>query len=89
MGDPALAVKRSRGERVSRRAPMGFRFEGDRIVEDAGERAVLDRVRVLRARGLPLQRLAGMLTAEGPRCRGGRWHVTTLARVLRKDEANA
>lgn len=78
----ALAAKRSRGERVSRRAPLGYHFDGGRLVEDEAERAVLARVRELRARGLSVQRIAGILNAEGSKCRGGRWHVTTLARAL-------
>jgi DNA invertase Pin-like site-specific DNA recombinase len=78
----ALAAKCARGERVSRRAPLGYRFESDRQVEDGPERAVLVRVRQLRSKGLSLQSVAGILNAEGSTCRGGRWHVTTLARVL-------
>jgi hypothetical protein len=48
----ALAAKRARGERFTRRAPLGFRFEDGRLVEDASERAALARVRELRSRGL-------------------------------------
>jgi DNA invertase Pin-like site-specific DNA recombinase len=78
----ALAAKRVRGERVSGRAPLGYRFEGPRMVEDAEEAAILVRVRDQRARGLSLQRVVSILNAEGSTCRGGRWHVTTLARAL-------
>ena len=80
----ALAVKRSRGERVSGRAPLGYRFEGGRLAPDPAEGAVLTRVQALRARGLSLARVAAILNAEGVDCRGGRWHVTTLARALRR-----
>ncbi len=80
----ALRVKRARGERYSRRAPLGFRLEGERLVEDATERAVLERVRALRSEGLSLARVASRLNAEGVKCRGGRWHVTSLARALRR-----
>src|SRR5262245_33723729 len=41
----ALRVKRARGERFSRRSPLGFRLEAGRLVEDAAERALLERVR--------------------------------------------
>jgi DNA invertase Pin-like site-specific DNA recombinase len=78
----ALAAKRARGERVSRRAPLGYRFDGGRLTEDESELAILVRVRELRARGLSLERVAGILNAEGSTCRGGKWHVTTLARAL-------
>lgn len=80
----ALAVKRSRSERVSGRAPLGFRFEGARLVADPNEGAVLQRVRQMKGRGLSLVRIADLLNSEGPTCRGGRWHVTTLARALRR-----
>jgi site-specific DNA recombinase len=80
----ALAVKKARGERVSRRAPLGFRFEGGRLAQASEESAILARVREMRARGLSLARVAAILNAEGLKCRGGRWHVTTLARALRR-----
>jgi DNA invertase Pin-like site-specific DNA recombinase len=80
----ALAVIRSKGERYSRRAPLGFRFEGGRLVEDPAERDTLARVRDMKRRGVSTARVASILNAEGLWCRGGRWHVTTLARALRR-----
>jgi DNA invertase Pin-like site-specific DNA recombinase len=85
----ALATKRARGERVSRRAPLGYRFDGSRLVEDTDERAILAPVRELRGKGLSLERVAGILNAEGSACRGGRWHVTMLARALARPAATA
>ena len=80
----ALAVKRSKGQRYSRRAPLGFRFEDGRLLEEPAERDMLARVREMKSRGFSLARVASILNAEGARCRGGRWHVTTLARALRR-----
>jgi site-specific DNA recombinase len=80
----ALAVKRAKGEQYTRRAPLGFRFEDGRLVEDAEECATLARVRDMKRRGMSTGRVATILNAEGLRCRGGRWHVTTLARALRR-----
>jgi len=80
----ALAVKRARSERVSGRAPLGFRFEEGRLVPDPGESVVLARVLDMRAKGLSLARVTAILNSEGVRCRGGCWHVTTLARALRR-----
>lgn len=80
----ALAIKRSRGERVSGRAPLGYRFEDGRVAPDPTEVAALARIQALRAKGLSLARVAAILNAEGLHCRGGRWHVTTLARALRR-----
>jgi DNA invertase Pin-like site-specific DNA recombinase len=80
----ALAVIRSKGEQYTRRAPLGFRFEDGRLVEDLEERSTLARVREMKNRGISTARVANILNAEGLRCRGGRWHVTTLARALRR-----
>jgi DNA invertase Pin-like site-specific DNA recombinase len=76
----ALAVKKARGERISGRAPLGFRFESGRLVEDPQERAVLARVDELRERGWSLARVADSLNREGTPCRGSRWHAVTLGR---------
>jgi DNA invertase Pin-like site-specific DNA recombinase len=67
----ALAVKRSKGQKYTRRARLGFRFEGGRVVEDPAERDTLARVREMKSRGFSLARVAGILNAEGARCRGG------------------
>jgi DNA invertase Pin-like site-specific DNA recombinase len=83
----ALAAKRARGERVSGRAPLGFRFDGGRLVEDAGEASTLARARELRARGLSVERIAQVFNAEGSTCRGNRWHATTLQRALARQVA--
>src|SRR5262245_59846178 len=80
----ALRVKRARGERYSRRAPLGFRLEAGRLVEDLAERAVLERVRTMRSQCFSIARVASRLNAEGVKCRGGCWHVTSLARALRR-----
>lgn len=55
-----------------------------KLVEDPQERDMLARVREMKARGLSTARVASILNAEGPLCRGGRWHVTTIARALRR-----
>jgi DNA invertase Pin-like site-specific DNA recombinase len=80
----ALAVKKARQERVSGRPPMGSRFEAGRLVPEPAEGAILARVKELRAKGLSLARVTALLNAEGGHFRGGRWHVTTLARALRR-----
>jgi DNA invertase Pin-like site-specific DNA recombinase len=80
----ALAIKRTKGLQYTRRAPLGFRFEGSHLVSDPEERETLARVRKMKARGVSTARVASILNAEGLRCRGGRWHVTTIARALRR-----
>jgi site-specific DNA recombinase len=85
----ALAAKRAKGERISRRAPLGWRFENGKLVEDADEQAVLVRVSGMQASGLSLKRAVDILKAEGVLCRGGRWHVTSLYRALTRAERAA
>jgi DNA invertase Pin-like site-specific DNA recombinase len=80
----ALAVKRSRGERVSRFAPVGFRFEDGRLVVDESEAAMVERIRAMRGRGLSVRRIVDVLTAEGSTLRGGRWHERTIRRTLER-----
>lgn len=80
----ALSVKRQRGERTSRYAPVGFRFEDGRVVPEPAEVAVLDRIKDMRARGLSIRRVAEVLNAEGCRLRGGVWHEATIAKTLRR-----
>ena len=46
---PALAVKRSRGERLGGDVPVGYRAEGARLVANETEQAIVNRVREMRA----------------------------------------
>ncbi len=84
----ALSHKRDQGRRISGRAPLGFRFEDGRVVPDKAEGAVLARVRLMRRR-LSMARVVAILNAEGVQLRGGRFHVTTLARWERGERPAA
>lgn len=70
----ALAHKRSRGERVSRYAPYGWRFaeDGTTLVADRREQMVLRSVRELRESGLSLRAVSAALAARGIFARNGR-----------------
>jgi DNA invertase Pin-like site-specific DNA recombinase len=78
----ALAYKRSRGERVSRHAPFGSRFEGDRLVPDGKEQRAIQRARVLRKSGLTYRAIRDALERERVPCRGRRWHLSTVHAIL-------
>jgi DNA invertase Pin-like site-specific DNA recombinase len=79
-------VKAERGGYAHGRPPYGWRAEGGRLVEDSGERAVVDRIALLRGRGRSLRAIAATLDAEGIRPReGARWHPNTLARILARE----
>jgi site-specific DNA recombinase len=63
----ALKVKRTRGERTSRYAPIGYRVgdDGVRLVQDDAERVVLATVRALHAEGVSIRQIAARLAAQG------------------------
>jgi DNA invertase Pin-like site-specific DNA recombinase len=68
----ALAVKKNKGERVSRHAPYGHRFEGGRVVPDHAEQAIIARARELRAQRLTIAAIVDALETEGLSNRAGR-----------------
>jgi len=80
----ALDYKRSRGEKLGGQAPYGQRLAADgvHLEADPAEAAVVDLVRALRADGVSIRRISERLNAQGAPCRGGRWHPTTVARIV-------
>lgn len=88
----ALAVKRARGERVSRFPPYGWTLvEGGALVLNEAERATLARIAQLAAEGRSLNKIAADLERSGHRSRAasGRWQKTTIARLVRRLETHA
>ncbi len=69
----ALKVKRDRGE-LTGEAPLGWHVgaDGKALEPDAGERALVDRAKALRAGGLSFSKVAAQLAAEGGVTRDGR-----------------
>ena len=79
----ALAAKRARGERFSGQPPIGYRYEGGRVVVDAAEMCMVRALRRYRSWGMSLRWIAERLHQDGYRTRrGGRIHFTQIARVL-------
>jgi site-specific DNA recombinase len=88
----AMAVKRSRGQRVSRYAPFGYRFDeaGENLMPEPGEQKVLKRMRTLRGRGKSYQRIADRLTSSGHRNRLGRpWTWKRVSKILQVSKEQA
>jgi DNA invertase Pin-like site-specific DNA recombinase len=91
--DRAMVAKRMRNGRKAKAAQGGYagygspafghRAQGHELVPDEREQAAVARARALRADGRSLRQIAAQLDTEGlaPK-RGGRWHPTTLNRVL-------
>jgi len=84
----ALAHKRSRNERTGQ-VPYGSTLgaDGRTLLEDPKEQQVLKRIRSLRRNGKSLRAVTAYLNEHGFRCRGKRWHLTTVARLAKKLEA--
>lgn len=81
-------MKSARGERVGS-VPYGYRLAADGIhleAEPAEARAVA-LVRELRDAGLSIRAIAERLNADAVPARGGRWHPTTIARLIVKEAA--
>lgn len=70
----ALAVKGKRGERRSRFAPYGYRFEGDKVVPDKVAQSVIRYARSLRSRGASYAAVADALNRRGHRTNADRPH---------------
>lgn len=79
----ALAVKKSRGERVGA-LPYGYSLDADgvHLVEDPGEQAIIRQIRALRLAGLSLRSVVAECTALGFLSRAGRpLALTQVARI--------
>lgn len=84
----ALAELKAGGVKLGP-APLGWRHaEGRSVVVDPTEQAVVDRVLELHDQGLAVRAIAERLAAEGrPTKSGGRWHPTTVQRILARARA--
>jgi len=81
----AMAELRRQGRKVSSRPPLGFRFEGERVVEDPAEQEVLGRMLELQDAGAGEYAVASALNREGvvnPRT-GRPWFHGTVRAILR------
>ena len=79
----AMAVKKGRGERVGA-IPFGSTLgaDGKTLVPHVEEQEAVQLITRLRGNGLTLKGIADKLNADGVACRGGRWYVTSVVRVL-------
>lgn len=86
----ALAVKRARGERVSRHAPYGWDFEDGKLVENAVEQEGRAVILALRQQGVTLRGIADLLERTGIRSkRGGKWVHISVDGILKREVTTA
>jgi len=83
----ALARLRSKGRRVSRFAPYGYRIApGARILPHPKEQAILEEIAALRGAALSLRAISRALEARGILARNGRpFAPMTLARLVDRE----
>lgn len=82
----ALAVKRSRGERIGA-PPYGARVEGKLLVMDPNEVGTIRRLRELRALGMTIREIVDHATREGLRNRAGKPFTIAAVHALVRDAA--
>jgi DNA invertase Pin-like site-specific DNA recombinase len=88
----ALAVKRSRGERLGGRIPYGFELDTDglHLVPCSAEQEELSEIATLRAGGMTLQAIAADLNQRGIyRREGGQWDHAFISRLLSRQSKAA
>lgn len=83
----ALAVKRSRGERLGGAPPYGFRALGGSLVPHENEATIKDRLRQWRAEGMTIRALRERATVEGLLSRAGKPFTLAALHALVKDAA--
>jgi len=77
-----LQSKKRRGE-VFNHTPFGFNRQGDKLVENPQEQAIIQQIRSMRASGLAYNKIALALNDQGIKGKnGGRWGSETVRKVL-------
>jgi DNA invertase Pin-like site-specific DNA recombinase len=83
----ALAVKKSRGERVGQ-IPYGWALgHNNKLVEEAYEQAVIERIHEMAAQGLSQRAIARKLDHSATQARGTTWNHKLIGRILKAQPA--
>ena len=78
--------KAARGGYAHGAPPYGYAASGGELVPDEAEQEITTAILVMRESGASLREIARHLNDQGiPSKHGGRWHPTTVARVLNQD----
>lgn len=77
-----LQAKKSRGE-VYTNPAFGLDRDGDKLVTNDGEQAIIARIRSMREQGLSMWSIADVLNTEGVATKkGAKWYASTIKNVL-------
>lgn len=86
----ARKAKAARGGYAHGALPYGYRSRGGKLVPVPAEQRALSLMRQLDGQGASTRAIADALTAEGhPTKRGGKWCAATVARILKRHNAEA
>lgn len=76
--------RRKKGLRISRHAPYGFMFQGDNVIENPSEQAVIRRIQELHAQGYSERKISRKLATEGLYNRAGNEFTRGTIRLFLK-----
>ena len=86
----AMQHKAHKGEHTGGRVPYGYQLEGERLVEDAAEQAVLAVAMAAHAEGLSLRAIGRRLAEHGFTPRTGKsWHASTVRQIVKREPVRA
>jgi DNA invertase Pin-like site-specific DNA recombinase len=90
----AMRSYQASGRRMTRadRCPFGKEpnpLDSSQLIDCPEEQAALERIRQLRAEGKGAKAIVTALTAERFPCRGCGWHLTTVRRLLARQDGTA
>ncbi|MHC4063638.1 MAG: recombinase family protein [Planctomycetota bacterium] len=87
----ALAIKRTRGERLSRYLPYGYDLapDGIALAENQAGQAIAGQIASMRASGRSLSRIARELNQSGVQAKhGGAWSHKVVGSVIKRHDDN-
>lgn len=85
----AMKYRLSRGEKMTRCAPVGYRWDPEhpnRMIPDIQEMAAVGRIVELYNQGARCQKIATIMNKEGFIPRGKKWHRNTVERILKNKD---
>lgn len=76
------AYKKKNNQRISRFAPIGYRFDNGSVVKDENEQGVVKMIISLHKSGYSYNKIAAILNSKCVSSRGSRWYANTISSVI-------
>jgi site-specific DNA recombinase len=81
----ALDRKKQKGERVSRKAPFGYRFDNARVVQDDQEQGIIRKMQTLSESGLSIRKISKTLASDNIFNRAGKpFGIGEIHKIVRE-----